>query len=237
MELFSPVFLPPEFPLCVSSLALSVGSEFRVSQKTLLIPKAGGKAHPSLVNPPGGSSAGTWWVKKPKGMGKYGGSKPWHLDSQQFLQFGGEAWTCWLNQGHGMRRSRAVEPGFARDNQLLKHHKVRFKIPRSLSEGWSWLFINLSQGEPALPCCQSCPGSGDTSERPCGMRAARGWHPDCSAGKPSLVLEGGPGSFGMQPPLSMDPSWQPAGALLGWAALALPAPSWHLLKDRESRSL
>lgn len=66
------------------------------------------------------------------------------------------------------------------------------------------------------------------------MRVAQGWHPDFSAGEPSLALEGGPGSFGMQPPLSMDPSWLPAGALLGWAVLALPTPSWHLLKDRES---
>lgn len=72
MELFSPVFLPPEFPICVTSLALSVGSELRVPRKTLLIPKAGGKAHPSQANPPGGSSAGTWWVEKPKGVGKCG---------------------------------------------------------------------------------------------------------------------------------------------------------------------
>lgn len=41
----------------------------------------------------------------------------------------------------------------------------------------------------------------------------------------------------MQPPLSMDPGWLLAGALLGWAVLAPPAPSWHLLKDRESRLL
>lgn len=33
MELFNPVFLPPEFLLYVSSLALSVGSEFRCPGK------------------------------------------------------------------------------------------------------------------------------------------------------------------------------------------------------------
>lgn len=35
MELSSPVFLPPGFLICVTSLAFSVGSEFRVSRKTL----------------------------------------------------------------------------------------------------------------------------------------------------------------------------------------------------------
>lgn len=113
MELFSPVFLPLGFLICVTSLALSVGSELGVSRKTLLIPKAGGKAHPSLVSPPGGRAAGAQWVKKPEGMEKY---RNLNLGTQIQSNsrnlggvIGGDAWTCWLNQGHGMRSSRARE--------------------------------------------------------------------------------------------------------------------------------
>lgn len=113
MELFSPVFLPPEFLTCVTSLVLSVGFELRVSRKTLLIPKAGGKAHLSLVSPPRGSSAGTWWVEKPNGMEKWGdlilGTRIQSNSCDLGGVLGGAAWTCWRNQGHGMRSSTARE--------------------------------------------------------------------------------------------------------------------------------
>lgn len=98
MELLNPVFLPLGFLICVTSVALSVGSELRVSRKTPLIPKAGGKAHPSLVNTPGGSSAGTWWVKKPKGMEKYGnlnlGTQIQSNSCNLGGVIGGDAWAC-----------------------------------------------------------------------------------------------------------------------------------------------
>lgn len=122
MEMFSPVFLPPEFLICVISLALSVGSELRVPRKTQLIPKIGGKAHPSLVNPPKGSSAGTWWVKKTERMEKIWESEPWHSDSEQFLQSGRSSWRRCLDllaeprARHEEQQSSGVEPSFAWQN-------------------------------------------------------------------------------------------------------------------------
>lgn len=123
MEFFSPVFLPLGFLICVTSLALSVGSELRVSWKTLLMPKAGGKAHPALVNLPRGSSAGTWWVKKPKGRdGKIWEPKAWHSDSEQFLRFGRSYWRrclCLLAEPrtwHEEQQSQGTEPSFVREN-------------------------------------------------------------------------------------------------------------------------
>lgn len=48
---------------------------------------------------------------------------------------------CWLKEGHVMKSREA--------GQCSRQHKVCFNFPRSLSGGWSWLFIsNPFRGEP-----------------------------------------------------------------------------------------